>query len=235
MWGPCFFLVAAEIAPLLLFGSPLDWYLRFLVLFALGLWFAFLSMGSYTTEPASEPCGLLKGNCYRVIKPFSAGEVSFTAGEVLVFKRALHYDATNAEDPVYDNHDIYEFEEKRIHSFEAPNLKDWVSCLEHVGEPANELVVFVHCFGHTRVAGRVESPKGKPLRRAKVTLSHNARILIGGRANTDGCFDVETSHKPSLEFVQFRVVSPGYKSYIAEVEANQTYRAPQLVLVSDDA
>ena len=215
----------------------------------LGIYYLLRPGSGYATEPASEPCGLSRGNCYRVIEAFSAGEVSFACGEILVFMTESHYPATSAEDTDYgEDPDFYKFEvldsdrQKQICSSStrgeddrmsippAPNVKDWVSCLEHVREPDNELVELRRLTGHTRVVGRVVSPDGTPLRRAKVTLSHNGTILVGGRSRADGGFDVGASHAPSYGHVTFRVVRRGYAPYVDDVAANHTHRAPRLVL-----
>ncbi|MCH8922206.1 MAG: hypothetical protein IIA67_03525 [Planctomycetes bacterium] len=97
--------------------------------------------GPYARAPASNPCGLVKENRYRVIWAFSSGGVHFREGEILVFEKESAYDAVGAEDPDYDDHDIYVFrsvdsqQEKRIRSAERPDVEEWIRFLQHMPEP----------------------------------------------------------------------------------------------------
>lgn len=239
LWVPSFLVVATLVTYALFW--PLTWdvycliHAAFLVIMViLIILFVLVFRGEPTR--ASKPCGLVKGNLYRVIHAFSSGETRFREGETLVFNRGGNVD----DDEQFGlGYDFYKFQSvfsqhiKRIQSTELPDVDEWVRCLQHVIEPVNQLFACGPRGRGTVVLGQVVSSDGTAIARAKVTISHKGRILFGGRTAEDGCFYVRAWHHDSFESVAIRVVRPGYRPFSAEVEANSTYRASRIVLVPD--
>jgi hypothetical protein len=242
LWIPYLILitgVALSFGLLLIRGS---WFGRGIVITGIIIWLWFMILiAPRGRQPASEPCRLRRGNRYRVIKAFCAGRDAFRReqglleGQCLIFQDDGGFDAAYYEStgPDYDEYTFYAVESARsltIRSHEAPHVNDWVLYLEHVCEEHNKLYAYYDLANSTMVVGHVETPEGAPLRRAKVTLSHDGRVLTGCRTRPDGSFDLCADNTPSVGFVKVRVVKDGLEPFETEVKANCAYRAPRLVL-----